>query len=297
MLERFSSLDINDPGAKHKRGINMNSRYNWRFLTIFAGLILGLTGCTQVDAGNLGVVMKWGEIQDVALQEGIHFRTPVKTQIVNISTRVHKMEASATASSKDLQVVSTKIALNYRLDAARIVEVFRNIGTRVAVENTIIDPALQESLKKATAQYTAEELITKRQQVKETLGESIRVTLAKSDILVTELSITDFQFDPQYQQAVESKQVAEQRALTARNDLARIKVEAEQEEAKARGTANAMLARAEAEAKAQELLRKTISPEIVYLRAVEKWDGRQPSVVAEGGAILDLGSIKKATGR
>jgi regulator of protease activity HflC (stomatin/prohibitin superfamily) len=263
-------------------------------------LMIAVTGCTQVDAGNLGVVMKWGEIQDVALQEGIHFRTPVKTQIINISTRVHKMEASATASSKDLQVVSTKIALNYRVDAARVVEVFRNVGTRLIVENTIntiIDPALQESLKQATAQYTAEELITKRQQVKETLGDSIKVTLAKSDILVTELSITDFQFAAEYQAAVESKQVAEQRALTATNDLARIKVEAEQAEAKARGTANAMLARAEAEAKAQELLRKTISPEIVYLRAVEKWDGHQPTIVGEGGAILDLGAIKKAAAR
>jgi len=260
-------------------------------------LMIGLTGCSQVDAGNLGIVTKWGEIQDIALQEGIHFRTPVKTQIINISTRVHKMEASATASSKDLQVVSTKIALNYRIDATRIVEVFRNVGTRLIVESTIIDPALQESLKQATAQYTAEELITKRQQVKETLGESIKITLAKNDILVTELSITDFQFDAQYQQAVESKQVAEQRALTATNDLARIKVEAEQAEAKARGTANAMLARAEAEAKAQELLRKTISPEIVYLRAVEKWDGKQPTIVGEGGAILDLGAIKKAAGR
>ena len=274
----------------------MNSRWNTR-IALLAALAGTVGGCTQVDAGNLGVVTKWGEIQDVALQEGIHFRTPLKTQIINISTRVHKMEASATASSKDLQVVSTKIALNYRLDASRIVEIFRNIGTRNVVENTIIDPALQESLKKATAQYTAEELITKRQEVKETLGDSITKTLKKSDVLVTELSITDFQFDAQYQQAVEAKQVAEQRALTARNDLQRIKVEAEQAEAQARGEANAMLARAEAEAKAQELLRKTISPEIVFLRAVEKWDGKQPTIVGEGGAILDLGQIKKAAGR
>jgi regulator of protease activity HflC (stomatin/prohibitin superfamily) len=270
---------------------------NWSKFLLIAALVPALHGCTQVDAGNLGVVTKWGEIQDEALPEGIHFRLPVKTRIINISTRVHKMEASATASSKDLQVVSTKIALNYRLDASRIVEIFRNIGTLYVVEGTIIDPALQESLKKATAQYTAEELITKRQQVKETLADSIRATLEKSDVLVTELSITDFQFDPQYQQAVESKQVAEQRALTARNDLARIKVEAEQAEAQARGQANAMLARAEAEAKAQELLRKTISPEIVYLRAVEKWNGTQPVVVGEGGAILDMGAIKKAAGR
>lgn len=275
----------------------MNLKDKW--LPVFAMTLFtaGLSGCTQVDAGNLGVVTKWGEIQDIALQEGIHFRTPLKTQIINISTRVHKMEASASASSKDLQVVSTKIALNYRIDAAQVVEVFRNVGTRVTVESTIVDPALQESLKKATAQYTAEELITKRQEVKETLSESIRVTLAKNDLLVTELSITDFQFDPQYQQAVEAKQVAEQRALTARNDLARIKVEAEQEEAKARGVANAMLARAEAEAKAQELLKKTVSPEIVHLRAVEKWDGRQPMVVGGGGLILDFGAISKAADR
>jgi regulator of protease activity HflC (stomatin/prohibitin superfamily) len=275
----------------------MKFNQNW-LRNLSAGLLLsGVAGCTQVDAGNVGVVTKWGEIQEVALQEGIHFRMPVQTQIINISTRVHRMEASATASSKDLQVVSTRIVLNYRLDAARMVEVFRNVGTRLTVEHTIIDPALQESLKQATAQYTAEELITKRQQVKETLSASITETLGKSDVLVTELSITDFQFAAEYQQAVESKQVAEQRALTAKNDLARIKVEAEQAEAKAQGTANAMLARAEAEAKAQELLRKTISAEIVYLRAVEKWDGKQPAVVGEGGAILDLGLIKKAAGR
>lgn len=260
-------------------------------------LTMGLTGCTQVDAGNLGVITKWGEIQIDPLPEGIYFRTPVKTQIINISARVHKIGANSTASSKDLQVVSTQIALNYRLDPAQIVEVFRDIGTRVVVESTIIDPALQEAVKKATAQYTAEELITKRQEVKEAIAKNITATLEKSNIVVTELSITDFQFAPEYQAAVEAKQVAEQRALTARNDLARIKVEAEQAEAEALGVAKAMLAKAEAEAKAQELLKRTITPDIVFLRAVEKWDGTQPLVVGDGGAILDLGQIKRAAGR
>lgn len=260
-------------------------------------LVVSLTGCTQVNAGNLGVIIKWGEIQTDPLPEGIYFRTPIKTQIINISARVHKILASSTASSKDLQVVSTQIALNYRLDPLQIVEIFRNIGTRVVVEGTIIDPALQESVKKATAQYTAEQLITKRQEVKEAIALNITATLGKSKIVVTELSITDFQFAPEYQAAVEAKQVAEQRALTARNDLARIKVEAEQVEAKAEGDALAMLARAKAEAKAQELLKRTITPDIVYLRAVEKWDGTQPLVVGEGGAIIDLGQIKRAAGR
>lgn len=268
-----------------------------RRVLLAALFVVGLTGCTQVDAGNLGVITKWGEIQTEPLPEGIYFRTPIKTQIINISARVHKIGANSTASSKDLQVVSTQIALNYRLDPLQIVEIFRDIGTRVVVESTIIDPALQESVKKATAQYTAEELITKRQEVKEAIARNITATLAKSDILVTELSITDFQFAPEYQAAVEAKQVAEQRALTARNDLARIKVEAEQAEAKAAGEAKAMLAKAEAEAKAQELLKRTISRDIVHLRAVEKWDGTQPLIVGEGGAILDLGQIKRAAGR
>lgn len=260
-------------------------------------IVVSLTGCTQVNAGHLGVVTKWGAIQPDPLPEGIYFRMPIQTQIINISARVHKIGAISTASSKDLQVVSTKIVLNYRLNPTNIVEVFRNVGTRLVVEGTIIDPALQEAVKKATAQYTAEELITRRQDVKESIQEAITKTLKKSDVVVTEVSITDFQFDSQYQQAVESKQVAEQRALTAKNDLARIKVEAEQVEAQAMGEAKAMLAKAEAEAKAQELLRKTITSEIVFLRAVEKWDGTQPLIVGEGGAILDLGMIKKAAGR
>lgn len=257
-----------------------------------------LAGCaSQVDAGHLGVVTKWGEIQPESLPEGFYFRTPVMTQIINLSTRVQKMEANATASSKDLQVVKTNIALNYRLSGAQVVEIFRNIGTLYMVEGTIIEPALQESVKKATAQYTAEELITKRQLVKEAIADSITQTLLKSFVTVTELSITDFKFDTKYQAAVEAKQVAEQRALTAKNDLDRIRVEAEQVYARAAGQAQAEVARAEAEAKAQQLLRKTITAEIVMLRAIEKWDGTQPIVVGEGGAILDLGEIKKAAQR
>ena len=266
-------------------------------ITIFLAAAFFGSACTQVNPGNLGVITKWGEIQKESLPEGIYFRTPIKTQIINISTRVQKKEADATASSKDLQVVSTKIALNYRLDATRIVDIFRNIGTLATVENTIIEPALQESVKKATAQYTAEELITKRQQVKESISQSITKTLDKNGVAVTEVSITDFQFDDKYQAAVEAKQVAEQKALTARNDLARIKVEAEQALARAEGKAQAEVARAEAEAKAQELLRKTITSEIVLLRAIEKWDGQQPTIVGEGGAILDLGELKKAARR
>ena len=208
-------------------------------------LLLGATGCTQVDAGNLGVVTKWGEIQDTALQEGIHFRTPVKTQIINISTRVHKMEASATASSKDLagRVDEDRTELSPRRGTASS----RSFETSARVWSSRTRSSIPRSRsrsRKPTAQYTAEELDhetpTGQRDARRTAS---RLTLKKSNVLVTELSITDFQFDPQYQQAVEAKQVAEQRALTARNDLARIKVEAEQAEAQAHAARRACDAR------------------------------------------------------
>lgn len=270
-----------------------------RMLAIATAALMG-AGCAQVDAGNLGIVTKWGEIQDEPLPEGLYGITPVRTRVINLSTRVQKREAEATASSKDLQVVTTTIALNYHLDPVKVVEVFRSVGTLRDVVVTIIDPALQEAVKKSTAQYTAEQLITKRQEVKEAITANVEQTLSKSNVVVTEVSITDFKFDDKYQSAVEQKQVAEQKALTARNDLSRIKVEAEQAEAKARGEAQAALARAEAEATAQKMLRETITDEIVQLRAIEaqmaavaKWDGKQPLVVgASDGTLLDITALQ-----
>jgi regulator of protease activity HflC (stomatin/prohibitin superfamily) len=245
-------------------------------------------GCSTVGPGNLGVVTDWGEIKPDVKNEGLHFHKPWGIHIHNVPTRVQKMEVTASASSKDLQVVTTKLALNFKLDPKHVVQIFKEIGNLDSVSSNIIDPAIQESMKKSTAQFTAAELVTQRANAKKAITEDIKTTLAKSHILVTEVSVTDFKFDEQYQKAVEAKQIAEQRAQQATNDLARIKVEAEQAEARAAGKAKAMLVEAKAEAEAQELLRKTITKEIVYLRAIEKWDGHQPQIVGEGGALVNL---------
>ena len=258
--------------------------------------------CQSVESGNVGLKKVWGEVEGVSLDEGLVYYNPISTDIVQISTRIQKHEARASASSKDLQVVTAQIALNYRLDAGHIREIYTDIGDLRMVERTIIEPALAESTKKSTALYTAEQLITRRAEVKRAITEDITATLKKNHIMVTEMSITDFKFDEKYQDAVEAKQVAEQKAAQAKNDLDRIRVEAEQREAealgqakatvaKAKGDAQATIARAEAEAEAQRLLRKTITPEIVQLRAIEKWDGKQPEVVSgkDGGLLVNLG--------
>jgi len=262
---------------------------------------LATAACTPhtVEPGTVGVLAQWGEVHSDSKSEGLHWETWFRDDIVNMPLRVQKIEAKASASSKDLQVVTSIIALNYRLDGSKAVDVFQDIGKLETVEQTIVAPALQEAVKASTAKYTAQELVTKRQEVKNTISDYITATLEKSHLQVTELSIVDFKFDNKYQAAVEDKQVAEENAKKATNDLQRIEIEAKQRVAKAQGMAEAALAKARAEAEAQTMLRETLTPEILKLRAVEKWDGKMPVVTGDGSAaIVDVAAIAaSAAGR
>jgi len=249
--------------------------------------------CTPhtVDAGHIGVKTEWGEVQQEALQEGFYWKGIVGERIINMDARVQKRIAEASASSKDLQVVTTTIALNYRIDVTQAVELYQDIGTLSQVENTIIDPVLQEAVKTATAQYNAEELITSRTEVKEEITTYVTTSLERSHVTVTDLSIVNFQFDTKYQDAIEAKQVAEQKALTATNDLRRIEVEAQQAEAVALGVANSMLIEARAEAERQEMLNQTLNRELLEWQAIQKWDGKLPVVGGDSGAFVDVSGI------
>lgn len=265
---------------------------SWLKPTIVVGVAIGLFivgSCSfvTVSPGTVGVVTYFGAVQDEVLPEGLHLFVPVKTRVIPINVRINKVQDTASASSKDLQVVTSTVALNYHLDKERANVVFQELGPDY--RETIIGPAVQESVKSSTAQFTAEELITRRPEVKGSIFDSIRTRLEKYNIIVTDFSIIDFKFSPDFNKAIEDKQVAEQRALRARNDLQRIRIEAEQAQVAAEGQANAQLALARAEAQAQELLRKTLTADVIRLRAVEKWDGVLPSVSAGDAALPFLG--------
>lgn len=268
---------------------------NPRFLLALIGLGALASGCSpaSVDAGQVGVKTVWGAVQPDVYQEGIYL-TWVGQDIISMDARMQKKEVSATASSKDLQVVSAVIALNYRIDTEKAPNLYQGIGNLEQVESNIIDPVLQEAVKTATAQYNAEELITERRQVKEAISTYVKQRLEQSFLIVTDLSIVNFSFDSKYQEAIEAKQVAEQSALTASNDLKRIEVEAKQAEAQALGRANAMLVEARSEAERQELLRRTMTPELVQWQAIQKWDGTMPLVLGDGSsAFVDVGAVMK----
>jgi regulator of protease activity HflC (stomatin/prohibitin superfamily) len=240
-----------------------------------------------IHPGTVGVVTHFGAVQTEILPEGLHFITPVKTKVVPIDVRIQLVEDQASASSKDLQMVTSRVALNFYLSKTKANIIFQEQGLRY--QKTIIAPTIQESVKSTIAKFNAEEVITLRPKVKQMIFEDIRDRLEKNNIIVTDFSIVDFSFSPEFNKAIEEKQIAEQSALRAKNDLVRIRTEAEQVEVRAEGEAKAQIEIAKAEAQAQELLRKTISDQIIQLRAIERWDGVMPLYVGEStGVFLDL---------
>ena len=247
-------------------------------------------GIAIVDAGNVGVVTRFGSVQEQALQPGLHFKVPIMTKVIHLDTRVQKVEEEASASSKDLQIVTSKIALNYRVDPTQASTIYSQLGLQYPM--TIVQPALQESIKATSAKYTAEELITKRAEVAQEMEDDLVARLENKNIQPTDLSIIDFQFSPEFNEAIESKQVAQQAALRAQNELERVRIEAQQAQAEAEGVANAELERARAEAEAQQMLRETINADLLQLRAIEKWDGVLP-VYSGGDAPLPFLAVPR----
>ena len=241
-------------------------------------LIVLVNSFGTVGAGERGVVLRFGAVQDRVLDEGMYFIIPFVEDVILMDVRIQKFETRAAASSKDLQMVSSGIALNYHVDATAVNQVY---GTfRLAYRQTIIDPAVQESVKAATAQFTAEELITRRPEVSAQIREILAGRLREYNMIVDQFSITELNFSDLFIQSIEAKQVAEQSAQKAENDLTRIKVEAEQ-----------TIAAAKAEAESQRLQSQTITSNILQLRAIEKWNGILPQVTSGATPFIDLKKI------
>lgn len=243
-------------------------------------IILIFNSFTTVRAGHSGVIVTFGEVSERVLSEGLHFKIPFAQNIVLVDNRVQKAEAVCSAASKDLQTVSSTVAVNYKVLNSYSASVYKNIG--LDYESIIITPAIQECVKAVTAKFTAEELITNRQSIGDQMMELLKNKVSAYGIEIQIFNITTFDFTAEYNAAIEAKQTAQQNALKAEQDLQRIKVEAEQK-----------IVQAEAEAEAYKLKSQELTPEILMSKYIEKWDGKLPTVVSgdDGTMMLDLSKL------
>ena len=255
---------------------------------IIALIVIGAIAAASVqivDAGHRGVLLHWNavDITIPPLDEGLHFVVPFQDQVVNMEVRTLKFTKSTSSASQDLQTVTTEVTVNYHPSYESVNTLYKQVG--LDYQNRVIAPAVEEVVKQVTANYNAEELITKRPLVKSDIETEITKRLNVFNIQTQVISITDFQFSSLFSQAIESKVEAEQKALKAENDLRRIQVEALQAEAQAQGRAKANIAQANGEAEAIRVINIALSNNPHYLEwlKTQAWDGKLPLVVGEGG--------------
>ncbi|KGM40767.1 HflC protein [Aquabacterium sp. NJ1] len=246
---------------------------------VLLGLYL-LSPVVVITAGDRGVMTTFGRADDQVYQPGIHFRIPLAQSMHMMDVRLQKGEGEGDAASKDLQSVHTRIAINYHLDPKEVVNVFRNIGPSADIAaDRIIIPAAQEAVKAVTARFTAEELVSRRTEVRDAIGALLREKMQRHGLMLDEFAIVNFAFSRSFSEAIEAKVKAEQEKLKAERDLQRIEVEAKQK-----------VASAKAEADALALQRQQITADLLALRRIEnereairKWDGKLPNVT--GGTV------------
>jgi len=242
-----------------------------------------LESFTIVSAGHVGVQTTLGSVNMEALQEGVHFVNPI-SHVSSVDVRVVKADiTNSHAGTKDLQVVHTDIVVNYRIDGTKAPHMYKEFG--LDLEDKILYPAISESFKAVTAHYNSEELVTKRDEVSQTIQAELQSKVLQYGLSISSISLVNFGFSPEYQQAIEQKVISTQATLKAEQDLKRIQVEAQQAIAKAKGEAEAIAIQSQA-------INANGGIEYVHLKAIQKWDGKLPTTMTGVVPFINVGGGK-----
>lgn len=239
-------------------------------IVVFCLFVL-ISSFQTIKSGEVGLKVRFGKIVNTKLDEGFNLKIPFIEQIVVVNIKVQKLELITESSSKDLQTIETDLAVNYRIESEKATYLYKTVGNNY--ESTILDPAIKESIKATIAKYTAAEVITKRSEVSQKCMEELQAKVQKYGIVIDNFNITNLSFSTEYTKAIEEKQVAEQK-------LEKAKLEAE-----------AKLVEAEATKKANDLMKQSLTDNLIEKQFIEKWDGKLPTTYA-GENILGMFNIK-----
>ena len=241
-----------------------------------------------IPAGHTGVALTFGKVEDTVLQEGLHFKVPFVQKIAVMDNRIVKLDVNTEAFSKDLQTITTVVAVNYHVGKENSQTVYKNVGLNF--EEVLITPAVNEVLKAVTAKYTAVELVSSRAEVSMLLDDGLNEKLNSYGIFINELNIINWDFSEEYINAVEAKQVAEQNLIKTRTEqeqaLVIANTEAQKRVIAAEAEANEIKLLAQANAESNRILTESISELLIKYQTVAKWDGKLPTVMSGANNLL-----------
>lgn len=230
-------------------------------------LLMFAQGCAVVGPGSKAIHVMFGNPTS-EVGSGATLWIPIIYGITKFDLRVQKHIIQTSAASKDLQPVTTHIAVNWRIDPTNLTGFYKDVGDEDDAVEKIIQPAVNEILKSATAKKTAEEIVGRRTELKKEIDDSLDVRLKRYGLKIDDVSIMDIHFSPEFEKAIESKQIAEQQTKQAEYQAAKAKVDAEASVNQARG-----------QAESQKLLQSSLTPQMLQKLALDKWDGHFPQVM------------------
>lgn len=256
-------------------------------LGALVAIILFMGSFSTVGPGERGVMITMGKTGEEVLGEGPHLKLPFVSTIKTMSVRIHKSQDKSEAATKDLQRVGATVALNWTINPDSVGKMLREVGSEESIENNIIAPAVSEALKAATAKLTAEEVLTKRMELKQTIDEMLIKRLTGYGLVIKDISLVDMEFTSEFNHAVEQKQIAEQQAKQASYVAEKATQDSIAAVNTAKGEADSLLLNATAQAKAQNLLRMSLTKDVLALEYLKKWNGVLPTVMSgNGGGIM-----------
>jgi regulator of protease activity HflC (stomatin/prohibitin superfamily) len=247
----------------------------WVGIVILAVVVLSFAGCgiKVVDTGQRGIKTRFGEIVSESLPEGLYFFNPITSNIVEMDTRVQRFDGETDTYTRDVQQAVIKYTLNYRLQQNAAHLVYRDIGREW--ETRLIPQVVLGTLKEVVGKWDAVDLIANRDKAATTAYDSIRRILAERNVEISRFEITDIAYTREFENSVEQKVIAQQKAIEEQNRTKQIEEQARQKVLSAEAEAKSMQIRAEALEQ---------NAKLVEWEAVQKWNGVLPQYMLGGGA-------------
>jgi regulator of protease activity HflC (stomatin/prohibitin superfamily) len=248
-----------------------------------------------VPAGHRGVVLLWGSVEKRIMGEGLNFKVPIAETVIKVDVKVqpHPFK-EIDASSKEYQNVKMTGMMNFHIDPSFVNDLYQKVGLDFA--DKVIDPAFNDFVKEVVPTYPIGEILPKREEIRKRAMTKLGDNLSRYHVIVDDIYFANIRFSPEYEGAIEAKQVAQQQVETQKQVLAQREIEAQQKVATAKGEAESILVVAQGQAKANDALSRSISPILVQYKGIEKWNGILPQV--SGGAVpfIDLGKMGGLSG-
>jgi regulator of protease activity HflC (stomatin/prohibitin superfamily) len=256
-------------------------------------MIIGFAGpFVEVPAGNVGVVTNFGSVQTVTLEPGLHVVMPIVQRVTNVDTRVqpHPFQ-EIDAASKELQTVKLTGTMNYHIDGQFASDLFQRVGTDFAEK--IIDPAFNDFIKSVVPEYSVNDILAKRDEIRTAAKAQLAASLSQYHIIVDDIFIANISFSDSFQQAIEAKQVAQQQVQTEQQILAQKQIQAQQVVAAAKGQADATVTLAQGQAQANQLLSASLTDQILQYQYIQKLTDKITVMLlpSGNGTIFDLKSL------